>query len=54
MTPASFLTKLKKEKSMQQKELPILYGISRLNKVLQWQAKVEEHENGMASIIIEA
>ena len=39
---------------MQQKELPILYGMSRLSKVLQWQAKVEEHENGMASIIIEA
>ncbi|MHA1814491.1 MAG: ATP-dependent DNA ligase [Candidatus Heimdallarchaeaceae archaeon] len=39
---------------MQQKELPILYGMSRLSKVLQWQAKVEEHHNGMASIIIEA
>ena len=39
---------------MQQKELPILYGMSRLSKVLQWQAKVEEHDNGMASIIIEA
>ena len=39
---------------MQKIELPILYGVSRVGKVKQWQAKVEGHENGTATIIIES
>ncbi len=39
---------------MQRIELPVLYGVSRVGKVKQWQAKVEEHENGTATIIIES
>ena len=39
---------------MQTAELPMLYGMSRLNKVKQWQAKVEENDNGTATLIIES
>ncbi len=35
-------------------ELPILYGVSRVGKVKQWQAKVEMNKDKTASIIIEA
>jgi len=35
-------------------ELPMLYGISRVGKVKQWQAKVELNENGTATIFIES
>lgn len=39
---------------MQNFELPLLYGVSKTGKIKQWQAKVEEHENNTASIIIES
>jgi DNA ligase-1 len=39
---------------MQTAELPMLYGMSRLDKVKQWQAKAEENDNGTATIIIES
>jgi len=39
---------------MEKLELPILYGVSRVGKVKQWQAKVEAHENNTASIVIES
>lgn len=39
---------------MQRIELPVLYGVSRVGKVKQWQSKVEGHENGTATIIIES
>ena len=34
--------------------LTMLYGVSRTNKVKQWQARVEEQDNGTAFIIIES
>lgn len=37
---------------MNTKVLPKLYGVSRTGKVKQWQARVEDHKNGTASIII--
>lgn len=39
---------------MQKTELPILYGVSRIGKVKQWQVKVEEHEDRTATIIVES
>ncbi len=39
---------------MQKEELPILFGVSRIGKVKQWQAKAVEHDNGTASIIVES
>ncbi len=33
---------------------PMLYGVSRVGKVKQWQARAEEHDNGTASIIVES
>ncbi len=36
------------------RKLPILFGVSRVGKVKQWQAKAVRHENGTASIIIES
>ena len=39
---------------MQTAELPMLYGMSRLDKVKQWQARAEENDNGTATIIIES
>jgi len=35
-------------------ELPMLYGVSRVGKVKQWQPKVQANDNGTASIIIES
>jgi len=35
-------------------ELPMLFGVSRVGKVKQWQPKVELNDNGTASIIIES
>jgi DNA ligase-1 len=39
---------------MQKEELPMLYGVSRVGKVKQWQAKVEMDEYNRAVIIIES
>ena len=39
---------------MEKFELPMLFGVSRVGKVKQWQPKVELHENQTASIIIES
>ena len=39
---------------MEPKVLPILYGVSRLGKVKQWQARVEKQENETAIIIYES
>ena len=39
---------------MEKLELPMLFGVSRVGKVKQWQPKVELHENQTASIIIES
>lgn len=38
---------------MQRTELPKLFGVSRVGKVKQWQAFVEENENGTATMIVE-
>ncbi|MBR9682618.1 MAG: hypothetical protein GOV02_02995 [Candidatus Aenigmarchaeota archaeon] len=39
---------------MQNVELPALFGVSRTGKLKQWQAKVVEHDNHTASIIVES
>lgn len=36
------------------KSLPILFGVSRVGKVKQWQAAVQENDNGTATIIIKS
>jgi len=38
---------------MQRKELPQLFGISRIGKVKQWQPYVEENEDGTATMVVE-
>ncbi len=38
---------------MQRTELPILFGLSRIGKVKQWQAKVVENDDHTATIIVE-
>ena len=39
---------------METKVLSILYGVSRVGKVKQWQARAEEQDNGTAIIIVES
>jgi len=39
---------------MQNIELPVLFGVSRTGKLKQWQAKVVEHDDHTASIIVES